>query len=42
MIVAVFKKFTEENEMKSLMRVLSFYGEGFEPEKTGITIVGQE
>jgi len=42
MIVAIFRKFTDEGEMKSLMRVLRFYGEEFQPERTGITIVGNE
>jgi len=42
MIVAIFRKFTDEGGMKSLKRLLQFYGEEFEPEKTGINVVGAE
>jgi len=42
MIVAIFRKFKDEGETKSFKRLLNFYGKEFQPEKTGISIVGAE
>ena len=42
MIVAIFRKFGDEGYLKSLRRFFTFYGELFNPETTGIAIVGPE
>jgi len=38
MIVAVLEKYGDEGYMKSLRRIMKFYGEEFQPEKMGITL----
>lgn len=38
MIVAVLQTHGDEGYMTSLMRMLRFYGETFQPENTGITL----
>jgi len=42
MIVAVFRRYKDEGGIKALKRMLQFYGEEFEPEKTGINVLGAE
>ena len=37
MITAIFNKFGDEGDMKSMRRLLEFYGEQFQPEITGIS-----
>jgi len=42
MIVALLQKHGDEGYMKVLRRFLKFYGESFQPEKTGITLSESE
>lgn len=42
LIVALLQKHGDEGYMKVLRRFLKFYGEGFQPEKTGITLCEPE
>jgi len=42
MIVALFQKFGDEGYMASLRRFFHFYGEIFQPETLGITLLEAE
>lgn len=42
MIVAIFQKFGDDGYMASLRRFFEFYGEIFQPEAVGITLIEAE